>query len=61
MSMDHIKMAQEVHHAQVKYLHSLGVDACKEYSEQKVDFILEAVRARECKVCGEVKSSTQSL
>ena len=59
----HIQMALSVHHAQVKYLHSLGVDACKEYAAQRVDYILEEVVAGDvkCKVCGESKSSTQSL
>ena len=63
VSEQHIKMALEIHHSQVKYLHSLGVDACKEYSHQRVDYILEAVVAGDlkCKICGDVKKSTQSL
>ena len=63
VSDQHIKMALEIHHSQVKYLHSLGVDACKEYSQQRVDYILEAVVAGDlvCKVCGSTKKSTQSL
>ena len=63
VSYQHIKMALEIHHSQVKYLHSLGVDACKEYSQQRVDYILEAVVAGDlqCKVCGATKKSTQSL
>ena len=53
VSDQHIKMALEIYHSQVKYLHSLGVDACKEYSQQRVDYILEAVVAGDlvCKVC----------
>ena len=63
VSDKHIKMALEIHHSQVKYLHSLGVDACKEYSQQRVDYILEAVVAGDlvCKVCGSTKKSTQTL
>ena len=63
VSDQHIKMALEIHHSQVKYLHSLGVDACKEYSHQRVDYILEAVVAGDlkCTICGDVKKSTQSL
>ena len=63
VSAEHLKMALEVHHAQVRYLHNLGVDACKEFSQQRVDYILEAVVAGDlkCKVCGQTKKSTQSL
>ena len=62
VSDQYINMALEIHHSQVKYLHSLGVDACKEYSHQRVDYILEAVVAGDltCKVCGDVQKSTQS-
>ena len=31
ISQQVIKMALQVHHTQVKFLHSLGIDACREY------------------------------
>ena len=56
-------MALQVHHTQVKFLHSLGIDACREYQQSNVEYVLEAVQPGEvtCKVCGEKKSSTQAL
>ena len=58
-----IKMALQVHHTQVKFLHFLGIDACREYQQTNVEYVLEAVQPGEvkCKVCGEEKSSTQAL
>ena len=63
VSDQHIKIALEIHHSQVKYLHSLGVDACKEYSHQRVDYILETVVAGDlkCKICGDVKTLPRAL
>ena len=63
ISQQVIKMALQVHHTQVKFLHSLGIDACREYQQSNVEYVLEAVQPGEvsCKVCGEQKSSTQAL
>ena len=63
ISQQVIKMALQVHHTQVKFLHSLGIDACREYQQTNIDYILEAVQPGEvvCKVCGDKKSSTQAL
>ena len=63
ISQQVIKMALQVHHTQVKFLHSLGIDACREYQQSNVEYVLEAVQPGEvtCKVCGEKKSSTQAL
>ena len=56
-------MALQVHHTQVKFLPSLGIDACREYQQSNVEYVLEAVQPGEvtCKVFGEKKSSTQAL
>ena len=53
-------MALQVHHFQVKFLH---IDACREYQQSNVEYVLEAVQPGEvkCKVCLEEKSSTHTL
>ena len=58
-----IKMALEVHHSQVKFLHSLGVDACREFQQSNVEYILEVVQPNEtlCKICNKDQASTQAL
>ena len=58
-----IKMALEMHHNQVKFLHSLGVDAYREFQQSKVEYILEAVQPHEtlCKICNKQQASTQAL
>ena len=44
ISQQVIKMALQIHHTQVKFLHSLGIDACREYQQSNVEYVLEAVR-----------------
>ena len=58
-----IKMALEVHHSQVKFLHSLGVDACREFQQTNVEYILEAVQPNQtlCSICNTDQASTQAL
>ena len=47
ISQQVIKMALQVHHTQVKFLHSLGIDACREYQQSNVEYVLEAVQPGE--------------
>ena len=63
ISQQVINMALQVHHTEVKFLHSLDIDASREYHQSNVEYVLEAVQPGEvkCKVCGEEKSSIQTL
>ena len=54
-----LKKALAVHHLAVDWLTSLGVDPCKDYTEKKVEYVLEAVQPKdtECPICKEPLSS----
>ena len=43
-----IKLCQQVHDLQVEVLNAMGVDACREYQQSKVDYIIEAVQTQRC-------------
>ena len=48
-----VRMCQQVHDLQVEILGAMGVDACREYEQSKVEFIIEAVQANDssCPLC----------
>ena len=58
-----IKKALSVHHMTVDWLKSIGVDACKEYANQSVELVLEAVVAEDktCSICQKGCYDTQRL
>ena len=58
-----IKGLLEVHHAYTNVLKSLGVDACKDYEETRVENILNKIVSgdRKCKLCNKSYYSTQKL
>ena len=53
----------EVHHAYTNVLKSLGVDACKDYGETRVETLLSKIVSsdRKCKLCDKSYFSTQKL
>ena len=63
ISQERVKLALQVHHTQVKFLHSLGIDACREYQQTNVQYVLEAVTSKDlsCKLCDKVCASAVSL
>ena len=58
-----IKKALSVHHMTVDWLKSISVDACKEYANQSVELVLEAVVAEDktCSICQKGCYDTQRL
>ena len=60
---DIIKGLLEVHHAYTNVLKSLGVDACKDYEETRVENLLNKIVSgdRKCKLCDKSYYSTQKL
>ena len=60
---DIIKGLLEVHHAYTNVLKSLGVDACKDYEETRVETLLSKIVSgdRKCKLCDKSYFSTQKL
>ena len=58
-----IKGLLEVHHAYTNALKSLGVDACKDYEETRVETLLSKIVSgdRKCKLCDKSYFSTQKL
>ena len=58
-----LKKALNIHHMYVEYLKSMGVDPCREYTEQNVQYQLEAVmpKQKKCPVCGEESYNTARL
>ena len=63
ISQERIKLALQVHHTQVKFLHSFGIDACREFQQTNVQYILEAVTSKDitCKLCDKTHASAASL
>ena len=60
---DVIKGLLKVHHAYTNVLKSLGVDACKDYEETRVETLLSKIVSgdRKCKLCDKSYFSTQKL
>ena len=58
-----IKKALAVHHMTAEWLKSIGVDSCKEYANQSVDLVLEAVVPNDkvCNICQKKCYDTQRL
>ena len=58
-----VKCAMAVHHLQTDFLKGLGFDPCKEYAENQVTSILEAVMPHDkrCPICKEELFNTQRL
>ena len=51
-----------IHHSLVKLLKTMGVDACKDYQNTRLESILENIQSTdlECRLCGKVyKTSTK--
>ena len=63
ISQERVKLALQVHHTQVKFLHSPGIDACREFQQSNVQYILEAVTSKDttCKLCDKIHASAVSL
>ena len=58
-----LKKALNIHHMYVEYLKGLGVDPCKEYNAQNVEYLIEAVVTgdKKCSVCGHKSYNAQRL
>ena len=48
-----IKLCQQIHDLQVEMLQGFGIDACRQYQENKIEFIIEAVQTKDtkCPLC----------
>ena len=48
-----IQLCQQIHDLQVEMLQGFGIDACRQYQENKIEFIIEAVQTNdtECPLC----------
>ena len=53
----------QIHHSMVKLLKSMGVDACKEYSQSRLEVILDSIQSSdlECKICGKVYKTSAKM
>ena len=58
-----IKKRMSIHHLHCDWLKALGVDPCKEYTNQSVQAILKAVMAGDtvCPICSKPLKTTQRL
>ena len=58
-----VKDLLQIHHSMVKLLRSMGVDACKEYSQSRLEVILDSIQSTdlECKVCGKVYKAAAKM
>ena len=58
-----LKKALDIHHMYVDYLKGMGVDPCREYTEQNVQYQLEAImpKQKKCPICGEESYNTGRL
>ena len=48
-----IKLCQQIHDLQVEMLQGFGIDACRQFQQTKIDYIIEAVQPddTECPLC----------
>ena len=58
-----VKKGLSIHHLYCDWLKALGVDPCKEYANQSIQAILEAVLADDtiCPICSKPLKTTQRL
>ena len=53
----------DIHHSMVKLLKSMGVDACKEFQNSRMEVILDSIQSSdlECKICGKVYKTAAKM